>query len=130
MTTAADMLDAYGKIALDQIQDRSRYFANLERQTPWSYGWTSARCPFHEDEKSSFEFERTTGNWKCLAGCGEGKLFEYLAKVHGITFEDAVFAIVDGLYTPRPCRPGPPEEIRWLTDDDGQRLYQVIPKLR
>jgi len=32
----------------------------------------TARCPFHEDKRSSFSANVMTGQWICFAGCGHG----------------------------------------------------------
>jgi hypothetical protein len=45
-------------------------------------GWRSGRCPFHADGSPSFRADK--GGWICHAGCGQGDVFNYLAKRRGL----------------------------------------------
>lgn len=45
-------------------------------------GWRSARCPFHSDGSPSFRVNAE--GWICHAGCGQGDVFDYLAKRRGL----------------------------------------------
>lgn len=45
-------------------------------------GWRSARCPFHSDGSPSFR--ANAEGWICHAGCGQGDVFDYLAKRRGL----------------------------------------------
>ena len=44
----------------------------------------SATCPFHDDTNPSFSVNRTHGGWICFSGCGQGDLFDLVARVHGL----------------------------------------------
>jgi hypothetical protein len=52
----------------------------------------SAKCPFHEDRRSSFSVWQKDGAWffKCHAGCGEGDEIAFLEQHNGLTNGDAI----------------------------------------
>src|SRR5437016_10936611 len=52
----------------------------------------SARCPFHEDSSASFSIyigDDGEERFKCFAGCGQGDVIDFLAKLRGLSNPDA-----------------------------------------
>jgi len=60
-------------------------------------GWINTNCPFHDDNKVSFGFNKRNGMWKCLAGCGNGDPIEFYASRMDITRQDAIKLLSDEL---------------------------------
>lgn len=51
------------------------------------------RCPFHEEKTASFKVYADGKRWKCF-GCGEGgTVIDFVMKLFGITFRQAVLRI-------------------------------------
>lgn len=51
------------------------------------------RCPFHEERTASFRVYADGKRWKCF-GCGEGgTVIDFVMKLFGITFRQAVLRI-------------------------------------
>jgi hypothetical protein len=46
-------------------------------------------CPFHADGTPSFAIH-ADGLWTCHGGCGSGNVFQFLERVEGISFKEAV----------------------------------------
>lgn len=118
----------YKQAVLASIPDFISRYASLKGQRPSTDGWVTALCPFHDDKKPSFAFEKTTGNWKCHGGCGQGTLIDFEAKVRGVTFKDALTDLGDELDVPRPNGKDGREKVYDYTDADGKLLYQVLRK--
>lgn len=52
-------------------------------------------CPFHDDKRSSFSADLTTGMCHCFAGCISGNFLTFWAKKYGTTTKDAYKQILD-----------------------------------
>ncbi|NAZ75920.1 DNA primase [Kineococcus sp. T13] len=53
-------------------------------------GSSKGLCPFHDERTPSFTVRAATGRWRCF-GCGEsGDAIEFLMRLDGLTFTDAV----------------------------------------
>jgi DNA primase len=52
-------------------------------------GEAIGKCPFHEDNKSSFALQIEHGLWKCFAGCGQGNITHFVSKKYGTTITDS-----------------------------------------
>lgn len=118
----------YKQAILASIPDLASRYVGLKGLRPSTDGWVTALCPFHDDANPSFAFEKTTGNWKCHGGCGQGTLIDYEAKVRGVTFKDALTALGDERGVPRPNGKDRQEAVYDYTDADGRLLYQVVRK--
>jgi 5S rRNA maturation endonuclease (ribonuclease M5) len=60
-------------------------------------GWLNTHCPFHDDNKISFGFNKRNGKWKCHAGCGNGDPIDFYACRMDITRQDAIKMLSDEL---------------------------------
>ena len=49
----------------------------------------SCCCPLHDESNPSFSFNTETGMWRCFSGCGEGNFTAFVARMRGITTQDA-----------------------------------------
>ncbi len=116
----------YKRDIVARVDDFSRFYTGLEGCKPSTDSWVTARCPFHEDGRPSFAFEKTTGNWKCHAGCGEGSVFDFVAKQNGGSFKDALLHVGDELGVPRPSSSPEKPTTYDYTDADGTMRYQVV----
>ena len=47
----------------------------------------SARCPFHDDARSSLSLNTKQRLWICHAGCGQGRLGDFLKKLRKLDQE-------------------------------------------
>ena len=77
-----------------------------------------ARCPFHPDRNPSFTVSQEKQLWYCF-GCHEGgNVFSFLAKIEGLTFQEALHRLAEraGLPLPRARRPG---------ESRRERLYEL-----
>ncbi len=59
-------------------------------------------CPFHEDKQSSFAVNATTGLWKCFACHTDGNIFQFVEKLEGVTFKEAVNIVARFVGVPSP----------------------------
>ena len=88
----------YKQRVLAAITDYSEIFGGLEKQShPNSDGWVSALCPFHADKEPSFGANLRDGRWKCFAGCGSGRAFDFIMQRNGVNFKDALISIGEKL---------------------------------
>jgi hypothetical protein len=76
---------------IDLISLAEEYGLDLEPQTNGDY---IAFCPFHDDkETKSLRFYTNTGTFHCF-GCHAGSsAFEFVMKIEGIEFKDALFKL-------------------------------------
>lgn len=52
-------------------------------------------CPFHQEKTPSFHVQDTLGRYKCF-GCGaSGDVFEFIMRLRGLTFKEAVAELAD-----------------------------------
>ncbi len=85
-----------------------------------------AHCPWHDDSDPSLSIDAAAGLWKCYAGCGEGDMVLFYAKVRGLDaqgdFKGLARAIEDEALGGRrmdrkPLPPPPPKRDDHLYDD-------------
>lgn len=77
---------------LSRVDFESFYRSHLKKTKKSNQGFT-AICPFHDDDVRSFSVEtKTNGLWKCHAdtGCGGGNIFQFIQKLKGVDFAEAV----------------------------------------
>jgi DNA primase len=48
-----------------------------------------ACCPFHADRSPSFTIYKGGTRWCCFAGCGEGDVLDFIAKLHHVGLREA-----------------------------------------
>jgi DNA primase len=70
----------------------------------------NAHCPFHDDQHPSFSsMKKTEGTWfwRCWAGCEQGDEIDLLAKVRGLSNNEAIkeYLSMAGVATTRPKQP-------------------------
>ena len=59
-------------------------------------------CPFHKEKTPSFSVHATRGYFHCF-GCGEsGDVYQFLQKIEGITFGEAIRELASKLGVPMP----------------------------
>lgn len=128
MSSSPNPWAEYKEAVLDAVGDFSRYYADLKGQKPSTNGHILALCPFHEDHSPSFTFEQATGNWRCHAGCGEGSVFDFLARRSGRSFKEEMLAVGDEHGVPRPGGGPEAETVYSYRGSGGELLYQVVRK--
>jgi hypothetical protein len=72
------MEDIIGQIPLEE------YFLKYIQDAKPDHNGLNGLCPFHDDKKRSFSVNLKTSQWKCHAGCGEGNIISFHARVNGI----------------------------------------------
>lgn len=90
-----------------------------------------AKCPLHNGERDSLSINADTGLWTCHSECGSGNIFQFEAKIRGISVVDAITSVQDWLgVTPEKTQK---KEHKWqmvcsypYTDRDGKLLYEVV----
>ncbi len=98
------------------------------------------RCPLgkHTDENPSFAIDVGSHYWRCY-GCGErGDAASLLMKLEGLSFREAVVALVEGgtlAVTPRPVREGSasprpqPAPSQWSEEEAQAQLRESSARL-
>lgn len=78
---------------IDLVSLAEEYGLDLEPQTNGDY---IAFCPFHDDkETKSLRFYVQTGSWHCF-GCHAGSsAFEFVMKMEGIEFKEALYKLAN-----------------------------------
>ena len=77
----------------EQIRDRIDLVEFIGRYVTLSRAGNTykACCPFHQEKTPSFVVSPERGTWHCFGACGEGgDLFQFLMKVEGLEFFDAL----------------------------------------
>ncbi|MCP4662408.1 MAG: hypothetical protein GY856_43980, partial [bacterium] len=128
MSTSPSPWAGYKQAILDARDDFSFVYAGLTGRKPSTNGWDVALCPFHEDHNPSFAYERATGSWKCQAGCGDGTVFDYIARKRDLSFRDSLVALGDELNIARPGGGASELTTYDYRDKDGTLLFQVVRK--
>lgn len=88
---------------LDQMinipQYINKYISGLSKGKILSSGEISMNCPFHEDGRSSFSINPTTGLWKCYVadckGFHGGNLIQFVSLAENISTKDAYNKILE-----------------------------------
>ena len=62
-------------------------------------------CPFHADHSPSLAVNSDKGVWLCRAGCGGGSSADFLMKLRGLSFREAVSMIETDFGTGRDWQP-------------------------
>ena len=81
--------------ALPEYEPRA-YYSRVLPEINGTQRSASICCPFHADKTPSFNVNldpssRYYGRWKCWSLCGEGDVFDYEAKLQGMTADDKNF---------------------------------------
>lgn len=123
--------DSYNQEILNRLGDFSMVYGEIEKQRPSTNGWVTGRCPFHEDNRSSFAFNTNNGGWCCHASCGKGSVFDFIPKMQGVEFKEAraYLAELSGVDRPSPIgrTPGILATYDYL-DEKDDLLFQVVRK--
>jgi len=61
-------------------------------------------CPFHEDKISSFAANLKTGIWHCFGCTASGSIFQFVEKLEGVSFKEAVNILARFSGIPSPIR--------------------------
>ncbi|MFC6706799.1 CHC2 zinc finger domain-containing protein [Flexivirga alba] len=83
-------------------------------------------CPFHDDHTASLSVGGVAGRYHCF-GCGAGgDVIDYVGRLHGVGFRDAI-ALLDGQQPPatmtRPLNPAP--DTRPTCDIGVERAWEI-----
>jgi len=83
-------------------------------------------CPFHKEKTASFSVNATHGYYYCF-GCHEkGDVFNFVMKMEGLSFPEAVRAVATKAGTPLPKREfNTPEEARQYGEQAGLRRQLI-----
>lgn len=81
MIPAADIAAARDRIPLAELVGRT---LPLKRSGAYWMGC----CPFHDDSTPSFAIR--DNRWRCYAGCGGGDAIEFIRRLRGLDFAEAV----------------------------------------
>src|SRR5262249_8986639 len=65
-------------------------FQNNQRQT-------MVRCPWHDDQHPSLSINLRDGTFCCHAGCARGNIFDFYARLHGLSTDLAFPEILQGI---------------------------------
>ena len=81
----------YKQSILDTIRpDWHIVYGKLAKQKEQANGWTAGCCPLHSESNPSFGYNRETGRFKCMTGCGSGSAVDFYAITRGLSFKDAL----------------------------------------
>ncbi|WP_158986980.1 CHC2 zinc finger domain-containing protein [Lysobacter panacisoli] len=66
---------------------------------PNNVGWAQGKCPFHEDPAAAFRVNVKSDQplWHCFGGCGGGTMVDFHRRLYGLTFEEAVAELLQGV---------------------------------
>lgn len=103
----------------DIVRIVSDYVALKKRGANWI-----ACCPFHSEKTPSFNVHPGKGIYKCFGCSAGGNVFDFVMRVEGLSFPDAVRLVAEksGVPVPRDVAPQPGAEKaeRWR-----KRLYEL-----
>ncbi|OKL54080.1 DNA primase [Bowdeniella nasicola] len=85
---------------IDQVRERTRIDEVVSQHVTLraaGVGSMKGLCPFHDEKTPSFHVRPTVGRWHCF-GCGEGgDVINFVQRINGITFVEAVEHLADRL---------------------------------
>ncbi len=103
----------------DIVRIVSDYVALKKRGANWI-----ACCPFHSEKTPSFNVHPGKGIYKCFGCSAGGNVFDFVMRVEGLSFPDAVRLVAEksGIPVPREVAPQPGAERaeRWR-----KRLFEL-----
>lgn len=103
----------------DIVRVVSDYVALKKRGQNWI-----ACCPFHSEKTPSFNVHPGKGIYKCFGCSAGGNVFDFVMRVEGLSFPDAVRVVAEksGIPIPREVAPQPGQERadRWR-----KRLFEL-----
>jgi DNA primase len=103
----------------DIIRVVSDYVALKKRGANWI-----ACCPFHSEKTPSFNVHPGKGIYKCFGCSAGGNVFDFVMRLEGLSFPDAVRLVAEksGIPVPREVapQPGADRADRWR-----KRLYEL-----
>lgn len=85
---------------IDQVRERTRIDDLVSQHVtlrPAGVGSLKGLCPFHDEKTPSFHVRPTVGRWHCF-GCGEGgDVINFVQRINGVSFVEAVEHLADRL---------------------------------
>lgn len=148
MPKSSDIWKAYKESVLSKLSWEEVY-NDIENRRGSTDDWVTGLCPFHNDTKNSFAFNKKSLAWVCFApSCGKGSVFDFLMLSSGRSFKDTLLELGDKANIPRPFKNKPKrppikeklvkrwqanlndEVLRYLREkrglsDDTIRKYQI-----
>lgn len=112
------------ELSESQIRDYfSRLFAGLKDKSE-----QLVKCPWHDDSTASLSINTAKGLWKCHAGCGEGGLIDFEARMTGSDKQTAYRNIMQtlGITVHERNVPEEPEAIYPYTDPMGKAIFKKL----
>ena len=79
---------------IDQVPLEDYFRSHIKDAKPDSNG-LNGLCPFHDDKKHSFSINLKTSQWVCHAGCGEGNITSFHARMCNMTTGEAYKDLLD-----------------------------------
>jgi DNA primase len=103
----------------DIVRIVSDYVALKKRGANWI-----ACCPFHSEKTPSFNVHPGKGIYKCFGCSAGGNVFDFVMRVEGLSFPDAVRLVAEksGIPVPRDVAPQPGAE---RADRRRKRLFEL-----
>jgi len=121
----------YDQYVIDDLKNRADlvriiqpYAADLKKK---GANWMAC-CPFHQEKTPSFSVNPSKGFYKCF-GCGKGgTAFNFLMKMEGLNFPEAVkrVAEISGVMLPEPVDDASYERSKKVREEQKQVADQVI----
>src|SRR6056297_4255080 len=85
---------------LDELQSRLSLSQVVGRKVMWdtrksnqAKGDMWAPCPFHQEKTASFHVDGRKGFYYCFGCHAKGDAISFLKEIHGLSFDEAVFAL-------------------------------------
>lgn len=90
MAAKTDILNYFGRNFRPLFEQYGIKFQDRKSQT-------LVRCPWHEDQHPSLSINTEEGTFYCHAGCGSGNIFDFYARMKGLSANGEFSQIVQGL---------------------------------
>lgn len=102
MADKNDVWKKYKESILSKIS-ASEIYGSIKNQKEGTDGWVTGLCPFHNDTRNSFAYNRDTLAWACFSPtCGKGSVFDSLMLTSGRNFKDTLTGLGEKFGIPRP----------------------------
>ena len=107
MPNSSDIWKTYKESVLGKLSWKEVY-GDIGNQKESTDNWVTGLCPFHNDTKNSFAFNRESLAWVCFApSCGKGSVFDFLMLSSGRSFKDTLLELGDKAGVSRPFKEKP-----------------------